>query len=297
VTPLVAFTTADGSADTASMNALVEHQLNGGVAGVLVNGSMGEVGNLSETVRAAMIRTVVDAVAGRVPVWAGVAGLGTVDTAEAARKAEAGGVDALLVLPPLFFEFSDDELRRHFEVVAKSVTTPVIAYDVPPRSRRKMSTELIGRLGDDGVIAGVKDSSGSITSARAASLRTADIAGFGVYLGTEAAIDAAPALGARGSVPGIANIAPGVAVDADAGARAGKVADAEAAQRILIRLLSLLDLSAPGAGATTVAVNAFKAATAIAMGRPAPAAVEPMATPDASFVEAVRRIVAGALPA
>ena len=132
VTPLVAFITPAGEPDQQAMKALVDHQVSNGVAAVLANGSMGELGNLTPATRQAMVRTVVNAAEGRVPVWAGVAGLGTPETIAAARDANDEGADALLVLPPLFFDLSDTELHRHFAAVSAAVDIPVLAYDVPP---------------------------------------------------------------------------------------------------------------------------------------------------------------------
>ncbi len=143
VTPLVVFRTDDGAPYRAATKALVEHQLAAGVHGLLVNGSTGELGHLVTAERSAVLRAVVEAAAGRVPVWAGVAGLGTTDAVTAAREAEAGGADAALVLPPLFFDTSDAELAEHFRRVAAAIGMPVLAYDVPVRAPRKLPVSLL----------------------------------------------------------------------------------------------------------------------------------------------------------
>src|SRR5690606_1032299 len=104
--------------------ALVEQQIAGGVAGLLVNGSTGELGNLTPAEQSAVLRAVAEATSGRLPIWAGVAGLGTADAVIAATAAEADGADALLALPPLFFDASDAELADHFRAVASAVSIP-----------------------------------------------------------------------------------------------------------------------------------------------------------------------------
>jgi 4-hydroxy-tetrahydrodipicolinate synthase len=239
-----------------------------------------------------MLRVVVDAAGGRLPVWCGVAGLGTTEVVEAAAEAEGAGADALLVLPPLFFDMSDAELERHFAAVSAAVGVPVLAYDVPPRTPRKLPPSLIGRLGAAGSIQGVKDSSGSVTAARLLCLLTSEISGFACYIGTEAAIDAAVALGFAGSVPGLANILPAVAARVDAAARAGDWSAAEQDQRIYVALLELLSLPLADASPVTVAFDAFKAATAHVLGIEQPrTALRPMTAPDAAFIDAVTAIV------
>jgi 4-hydroxy-tetrahydrodipicolinate synthase len=291
VTPLVAFVDERGVPDAEATTALIDHQVRGGVAAVLVNGSMGELGNLTAPQRAVMVDTVVAATAHRIPVWAGVGALGTADAIAGAVQAEQAGADALLVLPPLYFVTADAEVERHFGAVAAAVSIPVLAYDLPQRAPRKLAPESIARMGRNGVLAGVKDSSGDMTAGRRVCMQTADIPGFRCYAGTELAIDAAPALGFAGSVPGLANIFPDVAATADAAARDGDRATAERAQAVYAELFSLVGIPLDGAGASTVAFNAFKAATASVIGIPNPPTLAPMTPPTAEFLAAVAAIV------
>jgi 4-hydroxy-tetrahydrodipicolinate synthase len=296
VTPLVAFVRGSGEPDLVATEALVDHQIAGGVAGVLANGSMGELGNLTSAQRLEMLRAVASAAGGRVPVWCGIAGLGTQDTVAAAIEAQAAGADALLVLPPLFFDVSDAELERHFGSVAAGVDVPVIAYDVPPRTPRKLPPGLIARLAARGVLQGVKDSSGNLTAGRQLCLLTSESPGFQAYIGTEMAIDAAVSAGFAGSIPGLANILPKVAVDIDSSARAGDFAAAERAQRIYAALLEVLAVPLAGASPVAVAFASFKAATARVLGIEQPMTLPPLTPPDGAFVDAVAAIL-DSLPA
>ncbi|PZF86684.1 dihydrodipicolinate synthase family protein [Jiangella anatolica] len=291
ITPLVSFLTESGKPDREAMSALVEQQIAAGVNGLLATGSTGEVGNLTPAERSAVLRVVVDEADGRLPVWAGVGGLGTSDTVQAARDAEAGGADALLVLPPLFFDSSDAELAAHFRAVATAVELPVVAYDVPPRTPRKLPVSLVSRLAADGVLAGVKDSSGDLTAGRQLCAATADVTGFRTYAGVEITLDVAIMLGFHGIVPGFANVLPGAAVETYAAARAGDVDGAAAAQATYLRLLRILDVPLDGAGFPARAVGAIKVATATALGLPVPSVAPPLTPPDDAFVRAVSAIV------
>lgn len=291
VTPLVVFRTEDGAPDRAATKALVEQQIAAGVRGLLVNGSTGELGNLAPAERSAVLRAVVETAAGRVPVWAGVAGLGTADAVTAAREAEADGADAALVLPPLFFDTSDAEMAQHFRTVAAAIGIPVLAYDVPARAPRKLPVPLVRDLAEEGVLRGLKDSSGNLTAGRQLCAATEHVAGFATYLGSEITLDLAAYLGFDGVVPGLANILPESSVEVFEAARSGDPARAAEAQRTYQRLLGILDVPLDGAGFSARAIAAIKVAAAVVLDLPAPGTTAPFTQPDAAFVAAVTDIV------
>lgn len=289
VTPLVTFLTPDGAPDAAALRVLVDAQLDAGIHGLLAVGSTGELGSLTPAHRAKSIEVVVDATAGRVPVWGGVAGLGTAETVVAATEAVSAGADAVLVLPPLFFDSSDSELERHFSLVAESVDVPVVAYDVPPRTPRKLPADVIARLAASGVLAGVKDSSGDLTAGRLMIDAVAGAPGFRTYIGSEITIDAAFTLGFHGIVPGFANVLPGPAVALFDAYRDGR-AD-EDAVRAYLRLFAVLRVALAGAGGPAAAINALKVGAAHALGLPVSPVAEPFAQPTEEFAAQIRRIV------
>lgn len=289
VTPLVTFLTADGEPDAGAMRILTEAQISAGIHGLLAVGSTGELGSLTPARRARTIEAVVDAAAGRVPVWGGVAGLGTDEAVVAARDAVAAGADAVLVLPPLFFDSSDSELERHFSFVAEAVDVPVVAYDVPPRTPRKLPAGVIARLAADGALAGVKDSSGDLTAGRLLVEAVSGLEGFRTYIGSEITIDAAFVLGFDGIVPGFANMLPAPAVAIYDAYRDGR-ADGEAVHRYLA-LFEVLLVALEGAGGPAAAINALKVGAAHTLGLPMSPVAEPFTQPADDFAAHIRRIV------
>lgn len=291
ITPLVTFVDRSGKPDKEATAALVDHQITGGVAGLLAVGSTGELGNLSQDQRSATIRAVVEETRGRVPVWAGVAGLGTTDTVNAARAAESEGADALLALQPLFFDASDAELGAHFRAVDAAVTIPVLAYNVPARTPRTLPTSLLRDLGEEGVLAGVKDSSGDLAVGRQLCYATTHLPEFHTYIGSEITIDAALHLGFQGAVPGLANVLPHVAVQIHDAWTAGETEGVGRAQQTYLELLRIIDAPLPAAGFSARAINAIKVATAVVLGLPVPLATTPFIQPDEGFVESVRAVV------
>ena len=291
VTPLVTFVESSGFCDPKATSALIAQQLQGGVDGVLALGSTGEVGNFDAAQRSSVLRAVVAEVGGRVPVWCGVAGLGTADAIAAAVAAQDDGADALLVLQPLLFDSSPAELTTHFTAVADAVDLPVIAYDVPSRTPGKLPVPVIADLASSGVISGVKDSSGDLTAGRLLCETTKGVEGFRTYIGGEIMIDVALGLGFDGAVPGLANVLPAIAVDLHRAWTEGDTATAVRLQRRYIDLLRILDVPLAGAGAAAHAIAAIKTATANVVGLPTPRSTTPLVQPDDAFAAAVATVV------
>src|SRR5690606_19525335 len=104
------------------------------------------------------------------------------------------------------------EIERHFRHLAAAAgDLPVYAYDIPSRvNGTRLPADLLLRLGQEGVLAGVKDSSGVETGMRRLVLgREADgPGGFAVMTGSEVSVDSALALGVDGVVPGLGNVDP-----------------------------------------------------------------------------------------
>lgn len=236
VTPLL----PTGEVDTESTASLVGSLAADGVAGVLVLGSSGENAALS----AAQRRTAVEAVvsAGRdLHVMAGVAALGTADAVNDAREFADLGADSILASAPFGFQLSQDELGGHYAAIAGASDAPVVAYEVPSRVSVSLSTPLLVRLVGEGVVSGIKDSSGSIGGARLRSeaLRAAGLADTAHYTGSEECIDAFLLGGGSGCIPGLANVFAPLHVDLCR--RAGE-GDWAGASRVQGTIASLLDL-------------------------------------------------------
>lgn len=264
IPPLVTPRTRDGDIDPASLECLVEHVLDGGVAGVFALGSSGETPYLTTAERELVLRTTVTAVAGRVPVVVGVNEQTTARVvAEAQRLADAGA-DALVVTSPYYALSDEREVEAHFHAAAAATALPVFAYDVPVRTHCKLAPALVERLARDGAIVGVKDSSGDDVAFRLVLRRTRDIAGFSALTGHEVCVDGAMLAGAAGSVPGLANVDPAGYVRLDEAARRGDWAAVRAEQDRLADLFAIVFAPTPGRVSPGAAgLGAFKTALAL----------------------------------
>ncbi len=135
-----------GGLDRAGLRRLVEFELAADVDGVAVFGMASEGFALTAAERRTVLGDVVELVAGRVPVVAGVNGTSTVNAVEQAREAEAGGADALMVLPPFMVRPPAATLVDFYGTVAASTGLPVMVQDAPGVTGVAMSPVLIAEL-------------------------------------------------------------------------------------------------------------------------------------------------------
>ncbi|MFF3467755.1 dihydrodipicolinate synthase family protein [Streptomyces sp. NPDC002619] len=161
-------------------------------------------------------------------------------TAEALARAEAvlpAEPDALVLSPPIYFHHRHDEIVAHYVALA-CLGVPVVAYNAP-RYSNPLTPALLDELTRLAHLVGIKDSSGDLAlfgHAVAAARRRDD---FGVSQGAEGQALDALRLGADGVVPGVANLAPGAAVELFRAHRDGRDGDAWRAQQLLDEVLAL----------------------------------------------------------
>jgi 4-hydroxy-tetrahydrodipicolinate synthase len=136
-------------------NWLVEN----GSDGLVLAGTTGESPTMTESEELVLFRTVREAVS--VPVVAGTGSNSTASAVEHTRRASETGVDAILSVAPYYNRPSQAGLEAHFRAVAAATDLPVILYDIPVRTGRKVSSETILRLAHDVPnIVGLKDAAG-----------------------------------------------------------------------------------------------------------------------------------------
>lgn len=208
IPPVVTPRTADGAIDVPSLENVTRHLLDGGVSGLFVLGSSGEVTHMTNAERDTVVTTVAGVNAGQVPVIVGAVEQTTNRVIEEARRVIALGADAI-VATSLYYAISNaQENNTHFRSIHAAVDVPVFAYDVPVRTHFKLPMDLLVELGRDGIIAGVKDSSGDDVSFRQLLLAARDIPNFDIFTGHEVVVDGALLGGAQGVVPGLGNVDP-----------------------------------------------------------------------------------------
>lgn len=195
------------------------------------------------------------------PVLAGVIETTTNKVIECARAAARQGADALVATAPFYTRAHATETDRHFRLIAAAVDLPLFAYDIPVCVHSKLDRSLVMSLAIDGVLAGVKDSSGDDVSFRRLAIELRAVPGFALLTGHEVVVDAMLLGGADGCVPGLGNVDPhGYRRLQDAADR-GDWAAARTEQDRLAELFDIVSVADPADSSGTAAgIGAFKTA-------------------------------------
>jgi len=173
---------AHGGLDLDGAVAVARHLAGSGSDGLVVAGTTGEGPVLTDEERIELFRAVIGAV--DVPV---IASTGTNDTAHSVmltREAEASGADGVLVVTPYYNRPSTAGISAHFRAVAEATDLPVVLYDIPVRSGRRIGSALVVELAREVPnIVAVKDATGDV--AAAATVVAESPAGFEVFSGDD----------------------------------------------------------------------------------------------------------------
>jgi 4-hydroxy-tetrahydrodipicolinate synthase len=208
-TALVTPFKADGAIDEAALRALVNWQINSGIDFLVACGSTGEAATLDEDEWLHVIHLVVDATAGRVPVWAGCTHNCTRTLLrQAALLRQVRGVDAVLSANPYYNKPTQEGQFQHFLALAKAVDPiPVALYNVPGRTAANLEPETVIRLAEAAPnIQAVKEASGKLPQISELVHRLPR--GVKVFSGDDNLALAAIGVGAQGLISVAANEAP-----------------------------------------------------------------------------------------
>jgi len=197
VTAMVTPFDTDGALDLDAVATLADWLVRNGSDGLVLCGTTGESPVLSDSEEVALTRVVRETV--EVPLLLGTGSNDTTYAVDATRRSAELGVDGVLVVTPYYNRPSQAGLEAHFRAVASATDLPVVLYDIPVRTGRKLSTELMVRLCSDVAnIVAIKDAAGS----PAETARLIDAAGpqVEVYCGDDALTLPLLAVGAVGVI-------------------------------------------------------------------------------------------------
>ena len=168
-----------------------------GNEGLVICGTTGESPTLTDDEKLQLFRVVVEAV--DVPVIAGTVGADTAHSIHLTRRAAEIGVHGVLALCPYYSRPSQAGIEAHLRAIAEATELPLIIYDIPVRTGRKIDTAVLLRLATEvpNVVA-LKDAAGN--PAETARLIAAAPDGFEVYSGDDALTLPLLSVGAVGTV-------------------------------------------------------------------------------------------------
>lgn len=191
---------------------LIERQIAGKTDAIIVCGTTGEPATMTEDEKLAVIKYAVKKTAGRIPVIAGTGGNATRVVIDFSKKAEALGVDGLLVVTPFYNKATQNGLYAHYKEVAKSVSLPIIMYNVPSRTGCNIAPETAVRLARDYEnIVGIKEASGNISQVAKLAKQAGGI--LDIYSGNDDQVIPILSLGGIGVISVLSNVAPKAAHD------------------------------------------------------------------------------------
>lgn len=260
VPPVVTPDTPDHQLDVVSFERSINRLIEAGVDGLFFLGSSGEVVFATDERRDQIVREAVRIVDHRVPVLVGIIDTETERVLEHGRRALALGADALVATAPFYALGGPADVEEHFRILHQELDAPLFAYDIPVCVHIKLPWKMLARLGAEGVLAGVKDSSGDDVSFRYL-VQENEKNGHPLTLltGHEIVVDGALLSGADGSVPGLANVEPEGYVRMWKAAQEGNWAEVKREQDRLNEISHIFDVTS-GVQGYGAGVGAFKCA-------------------------------------
>ena len=235
---IIIFMRADGSVDYEELGRIIDDQIDNGTDAIVICGTTGESPTMTDEEHTACIRYAVKKTAGRVPV---IAGTGSNDTKYAiwlSRQAQADGADALLLVTPYYNKTSQAGLIAHYTAIADAVDLPCILYNVPSRTGCNLTAASLKQLAKHPNINAVKEASGNIS--QVAEIAAACGEELNIYSGNDDQIVPLLALGGKGVISVLSNVAPRYTHDICAKWFAGDTAGSLAMQLAALPLCKAL---------------------------------------------------------
>ncbi|MNF43766.1 4-hydroxy-tetrahydrodipicolinate synthase [compost metagenome] len=229
--------TADDKLDFNMFEVNVKAQLEAGVDGIILGGTLGEASTLLEDEKRELVRGTVSMVQGSVPVIMNIAEQTTRGAIEAANKAEQDGAKGLMMLPPMRYKATDQETVIYFSEVAKNTSLPIMVYNNPVDYKIEVTLDMFEELLKFDNIQAVKESTRDISNV------TRIINRFGERLKILSGVDTLALesllMGSHGWVSGLVDAFPKETVAIYKLAKAGRIEEALKIYRWFLPLLEL----------------------------------------------------------
>ena len=153
---------ADGAVDYSALEKIVDGQLKGNVDALFVCGTTGEPPTMNAAEREKVIKSVINQVNGKIPVFVGTGSNDCAHAVELSKHAQEMGADGVLAVPPYYNKCTQDGLYLYYKAINHAIDIPIVAYNVPGRTGVNMKSETVERLTSLKNVKGVKEASGNI---------------------------------------------------------------------------------------------------------------------------------------
>lgn len=196
----------DHSLDITAMEKHLAAQIEAGVHGLVLFGTLGELGSITHEEKLEIIKTGVAVSAERVPVLATVGHITTAEACEFVKEAAEHGVDGFMVLPSILYPSDRRETLYHFREIAKASPLPIMIYNNPVSYGVNITPKMFAELAEDPTFVAIKESSGDVR--RVTDIINAVGDRYQIFLGVDDLAFEGMMLGAVGWVAGLVNAFP-----------------------------------------------------------------------------------------
>lgn len=227
----------NGKIDEESLRNLIEFQIENGTDGIVPCGTTGESSTLSHEEHDRVIEITVDAVRKRVPVIAGTGSNSTEEALRLTKHAYEAGADGVLMVCPYYNRPTQEGLYQHYKFIAESVPIPIVPYNIPGRTGVNLLPETVARLAKISNIVGIKEASGSLKQMHDIIALCGE--DFSVLSGDDFFTFPLLAIGGKGVISVISNVAP---ADMAAMIDAFEAGDIEKARALHYKMVPLIDM-------------------------------------------------------
>lgn len=229
--------TADDHLDHEMFAKNIEAQLNAGVDGIILGGTLGEASSLMEDEKDELVKYTVELAKGKVPVVMNIAEQTTKGAINAAKKAKSNGANGLMMLPPMRYKADDLETVTYFKAVANSTDLPIMIYNNPVDYKIEVTLDMFESLMECENIQAVKESTRDISNTTRMRNRFGDR--FKILSGVDTLALESLLMGADGWVAGLVCAFPAETVAIYRLQKAGRITEAREIYRWFLPLLEL----------------------------------------------------------
>ena len=197
----------DLSVDYDQLEKFIDFQIDNGTDSIVICGTSGEASTMSHDEQIEVVSACVSHVNGRVPVIAGAGANCTDEALNLAKRSEKAGADGLLVVTPYYNKATQKGLEEYYTTVGNSVDIPIIMYNVPGRTGTNIQPATAVKIAKsvDNIVA-IKEASGDI--GQVATLAALADGCLDIYSGNDDQVVPLLALGGKGVIPVLSNVAP-----------------------------------------------------------------------------------------
>src|SRR5436189_502610 len=229
--------TAHDELDLPMFEKNLQAQLDAGIHGVIIGGTLGEASTLIAEEKEQLVKCGVKFLAGRIPVIMNIAECTTKDAVQQAANAKAWGADGIMLLPLMRYKSDDRETVTYFKTVANSTDLPILIYNNPVDYKIEVTLDMFAELIECKNITAVKESTRDVTNVTRLKNRFGDR--LKVLCGVDTVTLEELCAGADGLVAGLVDAFPKETVTIYNLVKAGKIAEATKIYRWFMPLLEL----------------------------------------------------------